>query len=142
MSRPILLLFVVAACACLVPSLAATQTLPKAQHQMSKAETARLGAKTEARGFLNLARYARQRYAAEIAQLGAQTEARGFLNLAHYSATLHAAGPKPATAQAFHWRDAGIGAAATAGVGLVAVSVGITIRDHGTRMQVAGRRSS
>ena len=81
MSR-LILLFAVAACACLVPSLAAAQTLPKAQHQMSKAETARLGAKTEAQGFLNLNRYAHQRYAAQTAQLGAKTEAQGFLNLA------------------------------------------------------------
>jgi hypothetical protein len=84
MSR-LILLFAVAACACLVPSLAAAQTLPKAQHQMSKAETARLGAKIEAQGFLNLNRYAHQRYAAQIAQLGAATEARGFLNLARYA---------------------------------------------------------
>jgi hypothetical protein len=84
MSR-LILLFAVAACACLVPSLAAAQTLPKAQHQMSKAETARFGAKTEAQGFLNLNRYAHQRYAAQIAQLGAATEARGFLNLARYA---------------------------------------------------------
>jgi hypothetical protein len=39
-------------------------------------------------------------------------------------------------ARAFHWRDAGIGAAATAGVGLVATSIGMTIRDHRTRVPV------
>ena len=140
MSR-LILLFAVAACACLVPSLAAAQTLPKAQHQMSKAETARLGAKTEAQGFLNLNRYAHQRYAAQTAQLGAKTEAQGFLNLARYSASLHASAT-PSAAQAFHWRDAGVGAAATAGLGLITIAVfGLTIRGHGTRVPVGGQSS-
>ena len=91
MFRLISLVSVVAACACLVPTLAPARTLPAKAHLMGAAETATLGAKTEAQGFLNLAGYAPQRRAAQVAQLGAKTEAQGFLNLAGYAPQRHAA---------------------------------------------------
>jgi hypothetical protein len=55
---------------------------------LTSAQTARLGARTEAQGFEGIERYLKQRYAeqraAQTAQAGAETEAAGFNGIDRY----------------------------------------------------------
>ena len=51
---------------------------------LTAAQTARLGAQTEAQGFKGIQRYLEQRHAEQIAQAGAATEAAGFKGIDRY----------------------------------------------------------
>jgi hypothetical protein len=61
------------------PIALASSTAP-----LTGAETARLGAQTEAQGFKGIEGYLTQRYAEQVAQAGAATEAVGFKGIARY----------------------------------------------------------
>jgi hypothetical protein len=68
-----------------VPLAHASSTAP-----LSAAQTARLGAQTEAQGFKGIDRYLRQQHAERMAQAGAETEAASFKGIDRYLRQQHA----------------------------------------------------
>jgi hypothetical protein len=128
-------------CAALVAQAAIAQ--PSTQHHLTAAQTARLAGKTEAVGYRAISKYLVERYGgvalspARTAELGARTEAKGFTAIE----LGRSAPPVPSVSGGFDWRDAGIGAAFTAGVALLA-GVGIVVvarRGHQRSLRPAVR---
>jgi hypothetical protein len=62
-----------------VPIAYASSTAP-----LTAAQTARLGAQTEAQSFKGIDRYLRQQHAERMAQAGAETEAASFKGIQRY----------------------------------------------------------
>jgi hypothetical protein len=116
--------------------------------RQATANTRALSAKTEAKGFLAL-----QPKPVDVAQLGAQTEAKGYRAIARYQEQLAAPRSVPFVtdtlapgggtvasappAVGFDWVDAGIGAAATAGLLLVLLGSGRVLQQHRRRVVAA-----
>jgi hypothetical protein len=126
MNRFYTALALVATCATLGAQVAIAQ--PSTQHDLTAAQTARLAGSTEAAGYRAISKYLVQRYGgvalspARTAQLGARTEAKGFTAIE----LGRSASAVPSPSGGFDWSDAGIGAAFTAGVALLA-GVGILV---------------
>ena len=68
-----------------VPIAHASSTAP-----LTTAQTARLGAQTEAQSFKGIDRYLRQQHAEQMAQAGAETEAASFKGIQKYLEQRHA----------------------------------------------------
>jgi hypothetical protein len=97
---------------------------------LSQAEVARLGAITEAKGFLGLARV-QASAPVDVARLAAHTEATGYIGLTRYLVASAAPQPASVASETFAWGDAGIGAAVGGGVFLllgIAAAVGVQRR--------------
>ena len=76
----------IASVALAAPVAQASRTAP-----LTAAQTARLGAQTEAQGFKGIDRYLKQHYAEQTAQAGADTEAAGFKGIDRYLRQRYAA---------------------------------------------------
>ena len=126
MSRFYTALALTATCASLVAQAAIAQ--PSTQHHLTAAQTARLAGNTEAAGYRAITKYLVERdlglalSPAQTAQLGARTEAKGFIAIE----LARSASAVTRPSGGFDWSDAGIGAAFTAGVALLA-SAGILL---------------
>ena len=86
---------------------------------LTPAQTARLGAETEAIGFTNITRYLVQHGERTAAPNGSQTEAAGFKALARYQVEHAAETPVQTSAAGFAWGAALIGAALATGALLI-----------------------
>ena len=114
----------------------------------SQSDTSALAATTEAKGFLAL-----QPRPVDVPQLGAQTEAKGYRAIVRYQEQLAAPPSVPLITDTlapgggivvsapapggFDWVDAGIGAAATAGLLLVLLGSGRVLQQHRRRLAAA-----
>jgi hypothetical protein len=75
----------IASVALAAPMAHASSTAP-----LTAAQTARLGAQTEAQSFKGIDRYLRQQHAEQMAQAGAETEAASFKGIQKYLEQRHA----------------------------------------------------
>jgi hypothetical protein len=94
--------------------------------QLTKAQIARLGARTEAAGFIALTRYLVQR-AAPAADLAGRTEAKGYAAITRYEVATAEPQLVVPTSRGFAWRDAFVGAAVAAALLLLAAAGAIAI---------------
>ena len=81
----------IASVALAAPIAHASSTAP-----LTTAQTARLGAQTEAQSFKGIDRYLRQQHAEQMAQAGAETEAASFRGIQKYLEQRHAEQTAPA----------------------------------------------
>jgi hypothetical protein len=99
------------------------------------AEISRLGAQTEAQGFVGLSRYLVTRFgsglsAADVSRLGSETEAQGYRAISTHlvqQASAVQVVPSPA---GFAWRDALVGGAFTAGLFLIGGAAALLLRSR------------
>jgi hypothetical protein len=108
--------------------------------QLTKTQIARLGAQTEADGFIALTRYLVRRDVAtpSLADLAARTEAKGYEAITRYKVATAEPQLVVATSRGFAWRDAFVGAAVAAALLLLATAGAIAIRRRTSRPLTAG----
>jgi hypothetical protein len=108
------------------PAAQSTSFADRGTAALTPADVQRLGAQTEALGYLQLNRQVQQQglTPAAVARLGAQTEAKGYLQLnRQVRPVLTPQTGSPTTG--FSWGDAGIGAGITAALLVFGAAAGV-----------------
>jgi hypothetical protein len=117
--------------------IAGPAALGSGSTKLSPAQISRLGARTEAAGFISISRYLVERgSSADTATLAARSEAKGYRALVRYQVQRAAAAEPVGSSSDFMWGDALAGAGVTSGVFLLVAAAVLMVRGRHVSAQL------